>query len=102
MIHFLWRYLGFAQVSGDGSAAIDAVLSCVPVPVAPLTVLTSLSFCLLVRSLAAASAAEKPSSDCDENEYMSPTSLPATGSPWFISGSSVPPPPGQVNQHDIR
>ncbi|XP_075878609.1 E3 ubiquitin-protein ligase CBL-like [Nelusetta ayraudi] len=64
-------------------------------------VATNAVYCLSARSLPAASGAEKPSSDCDENEYMSPTSLPATGSPWFITGSLVPPPPAQVNHHDI-
>lgn len=29
---------------------------------------------------------------------MSPTSLPASGTPWMIAGSSVPPPPTQIHQ----
>ncbi|XP_029303985.1 E3 ubiquitin-protein ligase CBL-like isoform X2 [Cottoperca gobio] len=48
----------------------------------------------------AASSMEKPSSDCEENEYMSPTSLPVSGAPWVITGSSVPPPPVQANNHN--
>ncbi|CAB1448205.1 unnamed protein product [Pleuronectes platessa] len=31
---------------------------------------------------------------------MSPTSLPVTGAPWVITGSLVPPPPTQANQHN--
>ncbi|XP_062288542.1 E3 ubiquitin-protein ligase CBL-like [Scomber scombrus] len=64
-------------------------------------------YCLAARSLSAASAAstsaEKLSSDCEENEYMSPTSLPAAGAaaPWVITGSLVPPPPpAQANHHN--
>lgn len=64
------------------------------------------SRCLcVVRSLSAsvASSGEKPPSSCDENEYMSPTSLPVSGSPWVITGSLVPPPPAQPNHtNDIR
>lgn len=57
----------------------------------------------VVRSLPAVSSGEKSSSDCEENEYMSPTSLPASGTPWVITGSLVPPPPAQVNHHnDVR
>lgn len=60
----------------------------------------ALCFLYMVRSM---SSGEKPSSDCEENEYMSPTSLPASGTPWVITGSLVPPPPAQVNHHnDIR
>ncbi|KAF0023029.1 hypothetical protein F2P81_025010 [Scophthalmus maximus] len=63
---------------------------------------TNAIYCLAARSLPAAAAltGERPSSDCEENEYMSPTSLPATGAPWVISGSLVPPPPASVNQHN--
>ncbi|CAK6971391.1 E3 ubiquitin-protein ligase CBL-like isoform X1 [Scomber scombrus] len=64
-------------------------------------------YCLAARSLSSASAAstsaEKLSSDCEENEYMSPTSLPAAGAaaPWVITGSLVPPPPpAQANHHN--
>ncbi|KAM6970044.1 E3 ubiquitin-protein ligase CBL-like [Aplochiton taeniatus] len=35
----------------------------------------------------------------EENEYMSPTSLPAAGAPWVVSGAVVPPPPPQTNHH---
>lgn len=63
---------------------------------------TNAIYCLSARSLppAVASAAENPPSDSEENEYMSPTSLPASGSPWLISGSLVPPPPTQTNNHN--
>lgn len=59
----------------------------------------------LVRSVQASvvSSVEKLSPDCDENEYMSPTSLPVSGTPWVMAGSLVPPPPGQVNHNnDVR
>ncbi|KAM9847219.1 E3 ubiquitin-protein ligase CBL-like [Aulostomus maculatus] len=60
---------------------------------------TNAVYCLAARSLppSAVSSREKLSSDCEENEYMSPTSLPASGAPWVITGSLVPPPPGQSN-----
>ncbi|KAM8900429.1 E3 ubiquitin-protein ligase CBL-like isoform 2-T2 [Spinachia spinachia] len=58
---------------------------------------TNVVYCLAARSLPPAASAEKPLSDCEENEYMSPTSLPAAGGPWVITGSSVPPPPVQAN-----
>ncbi|CAJ1063339.1 E3 ubiquitin-protein ligase CBL-like [Xyrichtys novacula] len=63
---------------------------------------TNAVYCLAARSLPASamSSAERLSSDCEENEYMSPTSLPASGAPWVISGSSVPPPPVQTNHHN--
>ncbi|XP_077448201.1 E3 ubiquitin-protein ligase CBL-like isoform X2 [Stigmatopora argus] len=49
-----------------------------------------------------AASREKLSADCEENEYMSPTSLPASSAPWIITGSLVPPPPppSQANHHD--
>lgn len=57
----------------------------------------------MFRSLPAAASGERPSSDSEENEYMSPTSLPASGAPWVITGSLVPPPPAQANHHnDVR
>ncbi|XP_037323564.2 E3 ubiquitin-protein ligase CBL-like [Pungitius pungitius] len=61
---------------------------------------TNVVYCLAARPLLAAASVEKPSSDCEENEYMSPTSLPASGAPWVITGSSVPPPPVQANHHN--
>ncbi|XP_028322962.1 E3 ubiquitin-protein ligase CBL-like isoform X2 [Gouania willdenowi] len=64
---------------------------------------TNAVYCLAARSLpgAAVQSVEKPVSDCEENEYMSPTSLPASGASWVISGSSVPPAPPQANHSDI-
>ncbi|TMS14112.1 E3 ubiquitin-protein ligase CBL [Larimichthys crocea] len=63
---------------------------------------TNAVYCLAARALPAplVSSGEKPSSDCEENEYMSPTSLPASGAPWVITGSLVPPPPVQANHHN--
>ncbi|XP_029956559.1 E3 ubiquitin-protein ligase CBL-like [Salarias fasciatus] len=52
---------------------------------------TNAIYCLAARSLSA--SAEKAPSDCEENEYMSPTSLPAPGGPWAGTGAAVPPPP---------
>ncbi|KAM4545651.1 E3 ubiquitin-protein ligase CBL-like isoform 2-T2 [Odontesthes bonariensis] len=62
---------------------------------------TNAVYCLAARSLPASvvSSGEKPSSDTEENEYMSPTSLPVSGAPWVITGSLVPPPPSQANNH---
>ncbi|XP_005725534.2 E3 ubiquitin-protein ligase CBL-like [Pundamilia nyererei] len=59
-------------------------------------------YCLAARSLpgSAVSSGEKLSSDGEDNEYMSPTSLPASGAPWVITGSLVPPPPTQGNNHN--
>lgn len=56
----------------------------------------------------ALSGEKSPSSDCDENEYMSPTSLPAHGALSVITGSLVPPPPqppppaAQIDHNDVR
>ncbi|XP_028276703.1 E3 ubiquitin-protein ligase CBL-like isoform X2 [Parambassis ranga] len=63
---------------------------------------TNAVYCLAARSLSASamSSAEKLSSDSEENEYMSPTSLPASGASWVITGSLVPPPPSQANNHN--
>ncbi|RVE64277.1 hypothetical protein OJAV_G00144100 [Oryzias javanicus] len=63
---------------------------------------TNAVYCLSARSLPAsgASSGEKPSSDSDENEYMSPTSLPVSGTSWVLTGSLVPPPPSQANNHN--
>lgn len=58
----------------------------------------SLFIHLLLRSLMTAASGQTPSSDSEENEYMSPTSLPASGTSWMIAGSSVPPPPTQIHQ----
>ncbi|KAF3705860.1 E3 ubiquitin-protein ligase CBL [Channa argus] len=60
---------------------------------------TNAVYCMAARSLSAsvASSGEKPLSDCEENEYMSPNSLPVSGAPWVVTGSLVPPPPGQTN-----
>eukprot|EP00066_Takifugu_rubripes_P020285 XP_011609551.1 PREDICTED: E3 ubiquitin-protein ligase CBL-like [Takifugu rubripes] len=55
-------------------------------------------YCLSARSLMTAASGQTPSSDSEENEYMSPTSLPAPGTSWMIAGSSVPPPPTQIHQ----
>ncbi|XP_037126107.1 E3 ubiquitin-protein ligase CBL-like isoform X1 [Syngnathus acus] len=64
-------------------------------------VATNAIYCLAARSLptSAVSSREKLPTDSEENEYMSPTSLPASGAPWNITGSSVPPPPGQANHY---
>ncbi|XP_068600552.1 E3 ubiquitin-protein ligase CBL-like [Brachionichthys hirsutus] len=59
---------------------------------------TNAVYCLATRSVLMPSE-DRSSSDCEENEYMSPTSLPATGGSWVIAGSSVPPPPTQANSH---
>ncbi|XP_044227294.1 E3 ubiquitin-protein ligase CBL-like isoform X1 [Thunnus albacares] len=63
---------------------------------------TNAIYCLAARSLpaSAVTSGEKVLSDCEENEYMSPTSLPASGAPWVITGSLVPPPPAQANHHN--
>ncbi|XP_061754989.1 E3 ubiquitin-protein ligase CBL-like isoform X2 [Nerophis ophidion] len=65
---------------------------------------TNAVYCLTARSLptSAVSSREKLSADCEENEYMSPTSLPASGAPWTITGALVPPPPplSQANHQD--
>ncbi|XP_045895003.1 E3 ubiquitin-protein ligase CBL-like isoform X2 [Micropterus dolomieu] len=63
---------------------------------------TNAIYCLAARSLpgSVASAGEMPSSDGEENEYMSPTSLPAPGASWIITGSLVPPPPAQANHNN--
>ncbi|XP_069565848.1 E3 ubiquitin-protein ligase CBL-like [Brachyistius frenatus] len=65
-------------------------------------VATNAVYCLSGRSLpvSTGSNGDKPSSDCEENEYMSPTSLPASGAPWVITGALVPPPPPQTNNHN--
>nr|XP_020454152.1 E3 ubiquitin-protein ligase CBL-like isoform X2 [Monopterus albus] len=62
---------------------------------------TNAVYCLAGRSLpgAVVLSGEKSLSDCEENEYMSPTSLPASGTPWVITGSLVPLPPVQANHH---
>uniref|UniRef100_A0A3Q1IB68 E3 ubiquitin-protein ligase CBL n=1 Tax=Anabas testudineus TaxID=64144 RepID=A0A3Q1IB68_ANATE len=61
---------------------------------------TNAVYCLAARSLPASvvSSGEKLPPDCDENVYMSPTSLPVSGTPWVITGSLVPPPPAQATQ----
>lgn len=62
---------------------------------------TNAIYCLAARSLptSAVSSREKLAADGEENEYMSPTSLPVSGAPWVITGSLVPPVPGQTNHH---
>ncbi|KAM3601946.1 uncharacterized protein V6R79_021810 [Siganus canaliculatus] len=60
---------------------------------------TNAVYCLATRNLSAVTSGEKASSDCEENEYMSPTSLPVSASPWVLTGSLVPPPPAQNNHH---
>ncbi|KAM6906873.1 E3 ubiquitin-protein ligase CBL-like [Xenentodon cancila] len=64
---------------------------------------TNAIYCLAARSLPASvvPGGEKPSSDSEENEYMSPTSLPVSGVQWVITGSLVPPPPQTHNQSDV-
>lgn len=59
---------------------------------------TNVVYCLTARSPPASAASSGEKSDCEENEYMSPTSLPATGAPWVITGSLVP--PVQANHHN--
>ncbi|XP_029924687.1 E3 ubiquitin-protein ligase CBL-like [Myripristis murdjan] len=63
---------------------------------------TNAVYCMAARPLPApvVSGAEKLSSDCEENEYMSPTSLPASGAHWVVSGYAVPPPPVQASHHN--
>ncbi|MED6282896.1 hypothetical protein CHARACLAT_003134 [Characodon lateralis] len=63
---------------------------------------TNAIYCLTARSLSPSvvSAGERPSSDGEENEYMSPTSLPVSSAPWVITGSLVPPPPTPTNNHN--
>ncbi|XP_053296930.1 E3 ubiquitin-protein ligase CBL [Pleuronectes platessa] len=75
------------ELSGEGSKTQSA---------------TNAVYCLAARSLSASVvlSSDMSSSDCEENEYMSPTSLPVTGAPWVITGSLVPPPPTQANQHN--
>uniref|UniRef100_A0A1A7XRW0 E3 ubiquitin-protein ligase CBL n=2 Tax=Iconisemion striatum TaxID=60296 RepID=A0A1A7XRW0_9TELE len=65
-------------------------------------VATNAVYCLAARSLppSLVSSGEKLSSDSEENDYMSPTSLPVSSSPWVITGSLVPPPPVQANSHN--
>ncbi|XP_061596362.1 E3 ubiquitin-protein ligase CBL-like isoform X2 [Cololabis saira] len=62
---------------------------------------TNAVYCLAARSLSVVSGGEKPSSDSEENEYMSPTSLPVSGVQWVITGSLVPPAPQTNNQSDV-
>ncbi|XP_015251211.1 PREDICTED: E3 ubiquitin-protein ligase CBL-like [Cyprinodon variegatus] len=62
-------------------------------------VANNVTYSVPVRSQSVISAGEKLSSDGEENEYMSPTSLPVSGAPWVITGSLVPPPPTQTNSH---
>ncbi|XP_056262448.1 E3 ubiquitin-protein ligase CBL-like [Pseudoliparis swirei] len=59
---------------------------------------TNVVYCLTARSPPASAASSGEKSDCEENEYMSPTSLPAAGAPWVITGSLVP--PVQANHHN--
>ncbi|XP_076017360.1 E3 ubiquitin-protein ligase CBL-like [Genypterus blacodes] len=65
-------------------------------------VVTNAVYCLAARPGpgSVVLSGEKPSSDCEENEYMSPTSLPATGAPWITAGSLVPPPLAQASSHN--
>ncbi|KAM4620746.1 E3 ubiquitin-protein ligase CBL-like isoform 2-T2 [Polymixia lowei] len=65
-------------------------------------VATNAIYCLAARPLPAPAAlsSEKAASDCEENEYMSPTSLPASGAPWVIPGAVVPPPASQASHHN--
>ncbi|XP_034073491.1 E3 ubiquitin-protein ligase CBL-like, partial [Gymnodraco acuticeps] len=59
---------------------------------------TNAVYCLAARS--AMASAERPPSDEEENEYMSPTSLPVCGAARVLSGSLVPPPPVNNNNHN--
>ncbi|KAK0148763.1 E3 ubiquitin-protein ligase CBL [Merluccius polli] len=67
---------------------------------------TNIIYCQASRSFPAAAAAavvsdDKVHSEGEENEYMSPTSLPASGAPWVIPGALVPPPPSaQASRHN--
>ena len=50
---------------------------------------------------AAAVSEDMVSPEGEENEYMSPTSLPASGAAWVIPGALVPPPPSaQASRHN--
>ncbi|KAM9729403.1 E3 ubiquitin-protein ligase CBL-like [Menidia menidia] len=65
---------------------------------------TNAVYCLAARSLSVSvvSSGDKLPSDSEENEYMSPTSLPVSGAQWVITGSLVPPPPpSQTNNSDV-
>ncbi|KAG7516257.1 E3 ubiquitin-protein ligase CBL-like [Solea senegalensis] len=76
------------EASGEGSKTQSA---------------TNAVYCLAARSLPASvvlSGEKSSSSDCEENEYMSPTSLPVTNPLSVITGCLVPPPPSQANQHN--
>ncbi|KAJ7997004.1 hypothetical protein DPEC_G00224410 [Dallia pectoralis] len=50
-------------------------------------------YSVAARPLQRASTCEKSSGSDEENEYMSPTSLPAAVPSWAIGGAVVPPPP---------
>ncbi|XP_041719296.1 E3 ubiquitin-protein ligase CBL isoform X2 [Coregonus clupeaformis] len=62
---------------------------------------TNAIYSLAVRPPQRASTGEKSSGSDEENEYMSPTSLPAGGPSWAMAGAIVPPPP-QTTNHDSR
>ncbi|KAK5858192.1 hypothetical protein PBY51_002356 [Eleginops maclovinus] len=63
-------------------------------------VATNAIYCLATRTLPAMASVERPPSDGEENEYMSPTSLPVSGAAWVLTGSLVPPPPAPANNHN--
>uniref|UniRef100_H3CY46 E3 ubiquitin-protein ligase CBL n=1 Tax=Tetraodon nigroviridis TaxID=99883 RepID=H3CY46_TETNG len=82
-----------AQVNGSGAEGPRAQAA------------SNAVYCLSARylQLRRPSGGQTPPSDGEENEYMSPTSLPAPGSSWMAAGSSVPPAPGQTQQQgDVR
>ncbi|XP_029546868.1 E3 ubiquitin-protein ligase CBL [Salmo trutta] len=62
---------------------------------------TNAIYSLAIRTPQRASTGEKSSGSDEENEYMSPTSLPSGGPSWVMAGAVVPPPP-QTTNHDSR
>ncbi|KAK1882437.1 E3 ubiquitin-protein ligase CBL [Dissostichus eleginoides] len=52
---------------------------------------TNAVYCLAARSLSAMASAERPPSDEEENEYMSPTSLPVCGAAELVDSDSEDP-----------
>ncbi|XP_023868389.1 E3 ubiquitin-protein ligase CBL [Salvelinus sp. IW2-2015] len=62
---------------------------------------TNAIYSLAIRTPQRAATGEKSSGSDEENEYMSPTSLPSGGPSWAMAGAVVPPPP-QTTNHDSR
>ncbi|XP_056450264.1 E3 ubiquitin-protein ligase CBL-like [Gadus chalcogrammus] len=74
-------------------------------PAAAAAAATNIIYCQATRPFQTAAAAavseDMVSPEGEENEYMSPTSLPASGAPWVIPGALVPPPPSaQASRHN--